>query len=60
MSARLEFSQELVRDEPPEEWGEPGEGGEDVVDDGGRVLVEAQLGRQVQREHACWIYHYMY
>ncbi len=45
-----ELAQELVGDEAPEERGQPEGGYEDVVDDGGGLLGEAQAVAQVQGE----------
>lgn len=48
----LVFSQELVRDEAPNERREGGEEREGVVDDGGYVLVVTQLVLQVDGQQA--------
>ena len=52
-SNSLVFPEELIGDESSEQRGEGGEEGEGVVDDGGKVLVEAKLVLEVQNQETC-------
>ena len=58
-SNSLVFPEELIRDESSEQRGEGGEEGKGVVDDGGKVLVEAKLVLEVQDQEACDLAQYI-